>query len=280
MNYPIQCKFIQLCNSSTSFSYIEITFLSMVCASYTVLVRRDNVILHSCALFFNVVGKGMIWWDTFIYLAFCWPDAKLSDRLFLTSCEVGSRSLSFFHVLCPVGQQPIPSPMPYGNHTPAQEPHDGFSVCAHWVPQKAYPLVSLGFTFALRGNTTGKLKKGDQILSCSTLQDTFTSLFPFLFFYHQNSSKDVTEKRKLRDMFYLVMLLALFFIPPPTILFCVCSLFTPVSFSGKFLTQFSRGKRKTYDLIKKIIKVLFYYIYFECQVDYYLFFSLYSFCKV
>lgn len=100
--------------------------------------------------------------------------------------------------------------MLYGNPALAQEPRDRFSVCVDWVPQKAYPLVSLGFTFALCGNTTGKLKKGDQILSCSTLQVTFTSLFPFLFFYHQNLSKDVTEKRKLRDMFYLVMLLALF----------------------------------------------------------------------
>lgn len=58
----------------------------------------------------------------------------------------------------------------------------------------------------------------------------------FLFFYPQNISKDVTVKRKLRDMFYLVLLLALFFyIPPSIILFYVCSLFTPFSFSGKFL---------------------------------------------
>lgn len=123
-------------------------------------------------------------------------------------------------------------------------------------------------------------KKGDQILSCSTLQVTFTSLFPFLFFYHQNLSKDVTEKRKLRDMFYLVMLLALFLYTSFYHPFCVYSLFTPFSISGQFLAYFSRGKRKSYDLIKKIIKVLLYYIYFECQVDYHLFFSLYFFCKV
>lgn len=60
MNFPIQCKFIQLCNSSTSFSYIEITFLSMVCASHTVLVRRDNVILHSCALFLMLLVR--VWY--------------------------------------------------------------------------------------------------------------------------------------------------------------------------------------------------------------------------
>lgn len=84
--------------------------------------------------------------------------------------------------------------MLYGSPALAQEPHDRFSVCVDWVPQKAYPLISLGFTFAFCGNTTGELKKGDQILSCSTLQVIFTSLFPFLFFYHQNLSCDRKKK--------------------------------------------------------------------------------------